>query len=623
MRKREHEFHLQAGSMSSVALAHELRVKLLNKQLMTLEEAGAKAAESLQRAETVNLELKQKLQRQAWEVRDLAAVKDARIKDLECKLHSVRLSWKKEEETFRRKHEELERVAREREAVLAAANGAHVEQLQALEARALELQAQCETLELQLRRTQWRQGDALKEKDAVIYKLQEDASTLKSSQDAQIARLSKEMVSKDLQIQSLQKEEVTLKAQLARCHQDIGRYQQQLSLAVEREQTLGREKVQLGLDWQRRCDSIEQSHCQRSEDLIQGLITAREQVAAKLQKTEQMLCDQEVVLKALTLERDQAVQALRTRGLVPEEEVQWLLRRQEDVTERPPPSEVQRLQEQNASLREAVARMREDMEALSGRLLPSALLGGEAADSGQRDPKVAADAAIPDYVLVLEAEILNLKDKFKTLEAQLDVSGPSKRSSSHTDIQPRFPPTMESAGGAAPEGSMSTGSALRRLGDRVHLLNFLVARLRQQVQQEPLDIDTIQRELPHQVDQVHLEVLELHRQVAELEKRLGTRASSRRQLGSLDAGALRRQDPIGEGHVETRDRRAQAPDAMSVHRLQRKLKEAARKVLHLGLEKEQLLEMGNRLRAERGRPLGDFLNRWKTSTRPGKCLLHV
>lgn len=125
-----------------------------------------------------------------------------------------------------------------------------------------------------------------------------------------------------------------------------------------------------------------------------------------------------------------------------------------------------------------------------------------------------------------------------------------------------------------------------------------------QVQQEPLDIDAIQRELPHQVDQVHLEVLELHRQVAELEKRLGTRASSRRQLGSLDAGALRRQDPIGEGHVETRDRRAPAPDAVSVHRLQRKLKEAARKVLHLGLEKEQLLEMGNRLRAERGRPPG-------------------
>lgn len=35
-----------------------------------------------------------------------------------------------------------------------------------------------------------------------------------------------------------------------------------------------------------------------------------------------MLCGQEVVLKAVTRERDQAVQALRTRGLHPEEEAQ-------------------------------------------------------------------------------------------------------------------------------------------------------------------------------------------------------------------------------------------------------------------------------------------------------------
>lgn len=46
------------------------------------------------------------------------------------------------------------------------------------------------------------------------------------------------------------------------------------------------------------------------------------QAAAKLQETERTLRDQEGVLKALTLERDQAVQALRTRGLLPEEEVQ-------------------------------------------------------------------------------------------------------------------------------------------------------------------------------------------------------------------------------------------------------------------------------------------------------------
>lgn len=57
-------------------------------------------------------------------------------------------------------------------------------------------------------------------------------------------------------------------------------YQRQLSLAVERERSLERDKVQLELDWQRRCESAERDQYQRSEELIQGLSTAREQVCA-------------------------------------------------------------------------------------------------------------------------------------------------------------------------------------------------------------------------------------------------------------------------------------------------------------------------------------------------------
>lgn len=60
------------------------------------------------------------------------------------------------------------------------------------------------------------------------------------------------------------------------------RYQRQLSLAVEREQSLEREKVQLGLDWQHRCDSVERDHYQKSEELVRGLTTAKEQVRAPL-----------------------------------------------------------------------------------------------------------------------------------------------------------------------------------------------------------------------------------------------------------------------------------------------------------------------------------------------------
>ncbi|XP_032355016.1 coiled-coil domain-containing protein 57 isoform X4 [Camelus ferus] len=630
MRKREHEFRLQADSMSSAVLAQELKVKLLNKELAALREAGAKAAESLLGAEAANSGLEEQLRRRDWALRDLAAVKDARIKELEGELHSVQLTRRREEEALRRKHEELDRLAREKDTVLAAAKGAHVEQLQVLEAKVLELQSHSDNLEVQLRRAEWRQEDVAKEKDAAIDKLREDAAALRSGWDAQIAQLSEEMTSKDLQVQSLREEEMKLKAQVARCQQDIGRYKQQLLLAAERERSLERDKVQLELDWQRRCEGLEREQYQRSEDLIQALTAARDQEAAKLQETELVLREQEAALKAVTRERDQAVQALRARRFHPKEEAQMFPRHcEEDTSASLPSSEIQRLQEQNRSLRNAIAQMRKEMEALSDQVLPSARLGGETTGANPPGPQAAADAPIPGYILALEAEMQNLKHKFETLEAQLeDVIDPSRTSVPCAGLQPSVPAPTDPTGGAALGHGASTGLALRRLRDRAHLLNFLVARLKQkgagrarksdalswlkhvcaavtEVLRGPLDRDTIQRELPHELDQVHLEVLQLRKQVAKLEKHLGSAwkegggASSRQQPPSSDTMALGGEGGDA-GPAGTEDQGAQTPKAVSLPQLQRKLKEAARKILHLRQEKEQLLEMGNRLRAELG-----------------------
>ncbi|XP_047688681.1 coiled-coil domain-containing protein 57 isoform X3 [Prionailurus viverrinus] len=600
MQKREHEFRLQADRMSNEVLTRELKVKLLDKELAALKEAAAQAAESLRSAEAANSELRDQLQRGGQELRDLAAAKDARIRDLEGQLHSEQQARKKEEEAFRRKHEALDHLAREKDAVLAAVKGAHVEQLQALEARALELQAHGDSLELQLRGAERRQAEALKEKDAAMDKLREEASALKSGWDAQVAQLSKDLISKDLRIQALQEEAVELKAQLARCQQDVGRYKQQLLAAAEREQCLERDKVQLELDWRHRCDSRERDHYRASEDLLQALTAARDQVAAKLQETERTLCDQEVVLKALTLERDQAVQALRTRGLLPDKEV-LLRHREEEVSESFPSSEIQRLQEQNASLRRAVAEMREEMETLNDQVLPPEQSGGQPSDPAQPLPKAAAEATAPDNIMVLETEIRNLKHKFKTLEGQVeDVLDPSKMSSSHSDVQASVHILAEVPGGAMPADGTPMDLALGRLRNRTYLLNFLVARLRQKVLQKPLGADTVQHKLPHEVGQVHLEALELQKQVAELEEHIG----SHWRLRALDQVALARQVPADQGPMGTNDQKPQPPQVSSVPRLQRKLKEAAREIVRLRLEKEQLLETGNRLRAELGRGPG-------------------
>ncbi|XP_015415375.1 PREDICTED: coiled-coil domain-containing protein 57 [Myotis davidii] len=439
VQKREHGFRLHADSMSSTVLTHELKVKLLNKELAALREAGAQAAESLQGAQAARAELEERLflVRGPWPTAAAfhSHVVLLRIKDLEDELQSVQLTRNTEQETFQRKHEELDRVARGGDA-----------------------------------------AEALKEKDAAMDRLREEASALRASWDAQLAQLSKETISKDLQVQSLQEDAVQLRAQLARCQQDVGRYQRELSLAVEREQSLERDKVQLGLDWQRRCEGLERDHYQQHEGLVQGLASARAQVAAKLQEAEQRLRDQEVVLRALTLERDQALQALRDYGLSPQQEVPGLPRHHGgEASARFPSGEIQRLQEQNASLRSVVAQMRAEMEALSEQALPPAQPAGGTAAAG-----TPAEAA-PDYVLALEAEIRNLKGKFKTLEEQLGGAlEPSKTPSSLADVQPGVC-TADAPGGAVPAGGASLGLALRRLGDRTRLLSFLVARLREKV----------------------------------------------------------------------------------------------------------------------------------------------
>lgn len=68
------------------------------------------------------------------------------------------------------RQEDLDRQAREKDTVLAAMRGTHAEQLQALDARVLELQFRCETLEGQLRRSEQIRAEDAKEKNALTDK---------------------------------------------------------------------------------------------------------------------------------------------------------------------------------------------------------------------------------------------------------------------------------------------------------------------------------------------------------------------------------------------------------------------------------------------------------------------
>ncbi|XP_062976273.1 coiled-coil domain-containing protein 57 [Elgaria multicarinata webbii] len=580
VKKREHEFRQKADEMSNIVLSHELKVKLLTKELEVLKEVGVKVAESLKVAEATNLELEKEVKCKDWEMKDLEAVKDVRIRDLESKLDLVQLSWKKEKEMFERKHAAIDHIAREKDAILASVKEAHSEQTHKWENQIRELQINKETLEMELHRTEWRHRDYLREKEAIIEKLELELETLKTRCDSQVAQISRETVSKDLQVQALQEAEVKLRAQLASILQDIERYKQQLSLAAEREAILERAKVQIELDWQRRCENAERNQYQKSEALIQSLSTAREQVTAELQEKEQKLHEMEMILSAVTLERDQAIQELQKHGHLPKGEKQATVGAIELGF---PSAEIQSLQEQNSTLRAAIAEMRREMETLNNQAPSPEHIRIKIQDADRTGCAAVSFSPGLDYVQSLEEEIRKLKKESRAMDKQhenasevhgkLFVSSLNSSSCNKNTQTSHQDHIISGKDGTLHSDEVATETALKKHDIRAPQVDSLAT-------QEP-QMDPVIKRL--QEDFVHL----------------------RQQLLGLGSGdGLHRHTG---SHVEM---------------MQGRLKEAARKICSLSREKQQLLEMVNRLRAELGAASKEESQDFKSSKQPQGHTFH-
>ncbi|XP_048344241.1 coiled-coil domain-containing protein 57 isoform X3 [Sphaerodactylus townsendi] len=571
IKKREHEFRQKADEMSNLCLSHELKVKLLTRELEALKDAGMKAAESMKEAEAANLQLEKEVKRKDWEIKDLVAVKDAQIQVLERKLDSLQLSWKKEREIFERKHAAVDRFSREKDARFSSMKEAHVEQMHKWENQIRELQINKETLEMELHRAEWRYTDCLREKETAVEKLEQELQAQQSSWDSRVAQISKETISKDLQIQVLQEEEVKLRAQVTSLLQDIERYKQQLLLASERETALERAKVQIELDWRRHSENAERDQYQKSEALIQSLSTARDQATAELQKKEQKLHEVEAVLSSVTHERDQAVGVLKKCGLLPEIKKQVTLQDNIGATEAGFLSpEVQRLQEQNNNLRAVIAEMRREMETLDN----------QESSSGYTKIK-AQDTDRTDYVLFLEEEVRKLKNKCWAMNKQLENAS-------------EIPSKLFAASLNAPRCNKNTQTSCedhssKRNSDALH------------------------------PDEITEDSLKKHEGTAPCVDLTGTQmnAVTRRLQGDpahfkqwfFGMGA-------GDGPHPHKGNNGQA--------MLRKLKEAVRKISNLSKEKQQLIEMVNRLRAELGAASMDGSHDFKHSNQtPGHIFLDV
>ncbi|XP_078427097.1 coiled-coil domain-containing protein 57 isoform X3 [Cetorhinus maximus] len=651
LRRREHEFTLRADEMSNVVLTSELKMKLLLRELELLKEAGVKAAESRQRAEKTNSQMEKELQRKECELKDVVALKEVRIKELEGKVNRMEIKLKKEEEIFQRKHCELDRFARERDAKLAAAKELHTEQIRELENNVRELQTSLETAEMEKRRMEWNHADATKEKEDVIEKLRGELSTVKTGWDSHITQISKETVTKDMQIKMLQDQDSKLRTELARHKEDVEKYKQQLVRAVERERDLEQMKVQAELDWQQHCEEIERSQYAKSEELIHSLNQARDQVTAELREKDRKLQEVETLVRTLTLERDRTIAALQEHGVFPERDSQTVLPMKGNVNKVEFPSDViRKLQEQNLNLRTVIAQMRKEMETLSEQIHANQSRDKSFDELGslKTTKEASKDAITPytsEYVKSLEDEVYELKQKYRKLEGQLeDIS----KASSKTKVPlPSFPVTADNAylqnhtctlnetiAGLRAE-KVSAAATTKKHEARIVHLDSLVIQLTQQTRQKQVEIDQLRYELTSQEQRTSAEILRLNERIAELELQL---VEARREADEYFKGNLQQNSeavalgnqvsalkldlmsgraPVVVEQSElvkelqgeilqlrqqlVRSQLVNSPSkqqSSTVSVLQAKLKQAARYISQLSRDKQQLIEMGNRLRAE-------------------------
>ncbi len=111
------------------------------------------------------------------------------------------------------------------------------------------------------------------------YSLQDEINRIKKEWNHQLTQISKEHANENIEYRALQDECDTLKAELKIKDNHINRYKKELEDALDRERALEEAKAQLDIDWQKKLGQNQRQEYHKSEDLIEKLSTAHEQVS--------------------------------------------------------------------------------------------------------------------------------------------------------------------------------------------------------------------------------------------------------------------------------------------------------------------------------------------------------
>ncbi|XP_064617501.1 coiled-coil domain-containing protein 57-like [Liolophura sinensis] len=631
IRKREHEFRLKIDEMNSQVLAHQFQAKLLAKELEMFKAAQNKTSQEFQQVETNHKELEKSLRKKDWELADLKSVKDARIAELEAGLSRAETKVKQLQEEFQKRYTEMDRYSREKEASLKQIKESYGQKEESYKQSIHELEGKLEQRQIEIRQLQWANQDLGKEKELQIEKLSGELCELREKWDRQVSELSRDQVSKDVFCQDMRLQVEKLTQQLTERTQDIARYKRDLSSALDREAALERSKAQLELDWQRRFEDVEGSAYSKSEELVAKLTAARDQAVATLKEKERECADQGEIIQQLKKQKAQAMATLQQHGIQPSGSFNaWPL--DEAV-------EVEELRIQNQNLIRAVTEMRQAMEELGH--------GVTVSEANNKSVTVTRD-----YTSSLENQVLVLKKEKRSLEQEIEEL--KKPDYEKSKVQPTeviseevndnvvvrsHIQSLNDMIGALRAEKVELTAQLKKQQARIQFLERSTEDFSKQQRQKQLELDQSQYELNaegrrhkaesaalrQRITELELEVAETRKEADEyyrggLERNMEVTAL-RAELSNLKLELAQKRPAINFGaqelviqqledeihrlrkqsHVTSsepiRSGQGQTTNA-TLEQLQTKLKSAAKHIAQLARDKQHLIEIGNRQRAE-------------------------
>ncbi|KAJ8037533.1 Coiled-coil domain-containing protein 57 [Holothuria leucospilota] len=547
MKRREKEYRTKLEELSAKALSHEMKAKFLAKEVDLVRSSAGQKTDELANCDKTLKNLEKKLKEKEWELCDVTGTKDARIAELEFQVHEKDLKLERLLEEFKRKHSEIDKYAREKETALSAAKDCHTEREHHLEGEIRNLRGQVEALELERRKEDWNHQDVLKERDARIQKLKEDLEASKNHSDNNLTRITQEMINTKRQMEMIQKNEEKLKAELTKRKEDVERYKKDLAQAVSHHAELERSKAQLEVDWQRRYEDAERSQYSRSEELIGKLTKARDEALALVKERDREIEQKGQLLRSVMLSRDQAMATLRQHDI----QIPHSLKLGNSSTQSDETAKIVSLQEQNDALKSVIQKMREEMESIT------------AASSHQEKDKMAGSSFPKDYARSMEAEIKQLKAEKRDLTSQVE-----------------------------------------------HLQNK--TKTATNMSQDPTDkvAGTLKEHTPHQSalsaqTRAHTnEIAILRHQVMDLEKKLMRTEEIRNQNNHSEMEKRLQADQMRRFDSQRQVQSTKQEVGPSVAAVQAKLKTAIHHISRLARERQQLIELSNRLRSELARCKG-------------------